>query len=500
MSRLLQFAVVLIALLLGGVLGVGGLYLAQRAGAPAIPLWVLALIVGACAMGVGWRVLPAWWRPVLLFLPLAGVLSLSLNPWLLLMVALVLLAVQWNAIFTRIPLYRADALVAQRLIDEMQSQGARRLLDIGCGDGRLLWRLARALPEGQFVGIESAPVLWLIARWRCRRLPNCTIRYGDFWSADWSDFDRVFAFLSPEPMLRVWRKAGRELPVGGRLLSLAFAVPGVDEAALIPAGQFDLFVYPRWADPSAAPFNPEEALPMNVVVFQHESFEGLGALAPWLAQRSAVITTVEQFSAEPIPPPPVRTVDLLIVLGGPMSVHDTAQLPWLATEKAYIRAALAAGVPMLGICLGGQLIAEQSGASVVKNPQPEIGWWPLRWQAAAQRIWPQAAEETRVFHWHGETFSLPDGAEALGSSAACVNQGFILPGGRAVGLQFHLEMTAATVSDLIDHSPGELIDAPFVATAETLRAEPAESYAHNQQLMAQLLAFLTRPVPASRAE
>ncbi|WP_407276575.1 glutamine amidotransferase-related protein [Halothiobacillus sp. DCM-1] len=492
MARLLQFALVLIALALGTLLGVGGLYLAQRAGAPAIPLWVLALIVGAASMAVGWRFLPGWWRPVLFFLPLAAVLSLSVNPWLLLMVALVLLALQWNAIFTRIPLYRADAVVADTLLADLRQSGARRLLDIGCGDGRLLWRLARAMPDGQFVGIESAPILWLIARWRCRRLKNCVIRFGDFWAADWAGFDRVFAFLSPEPMLRVWRKAGRELPPGGRLLSLAFPVPGVTEDALLPAGQFDVLVYHRWREAPANTTVTEEGTPMNVVVFQHEAFEGLGALAPWLRARQAVITTVEQFEPQPVTPPPVATVDLLIVLGGPMSVHDTAQLPWLVTEKAYIREALAAGVPTLGICLGAQLMAEQAGAVVQKNPQPEIGWWPVQWRPEAQAIWPDEPAQTRVFHWHGETFGLPPGAALLGQSDACAHQGFVLPGGRAVGLQFHLEMTAETVDCLIEHSLDELVDAPFVASAETMRTEPAESYARNQQMMAQLLRFLTR--------
>ncbi len=493
MSRLQQFAVVLIVLTLGTVLGVGGLYLAQRAGAPAIPLWLLALIIGAASMLVGWRFLPAWWRPVLFFLPLSAVLSLSVNPWVLLALALILLALQWNAIFTRIPLYRADTVVARALVAHMQQTGARRLLDIGCGDGRLLWRLANALPQAEFVGIESAPVLWLIARWRCRQLKNCEIRFGDFWSADWSAFDRVFAFLSPEPMLRVWRKAGRELPMGGQLLSLAFVVPGIVEDALLPAGQFDVYVYRRWAERSALPRLPGEGRAMQVVVFQHESFEGLGALAPWLAERSAVIVTVEQFSSSPVAPPPVSAVDLLIVLGGPMSVHDEARFPWLIQEKAYVHAALSAGVPTLGICLGAQLMAEQSGATVQKNPQPEIGWWAVVWSDGARRLWPTAPAQTRVFHWHGETFSLPPAAESLGESAACANQGFILPGGRAVGLQFHLEMTAETVDCLIENSPGELVDAPFVASAQTMRAEPPASYANNQRMMAELLSFLTRP-------
>ena len=243
MPRLFGFIVALIVLTLGAAAAAGIVYLWRVKGGSAIPLWLAAMLAGVLAMGFGWRILPAWWRPVLLFMPLAALLSLTINPLWFLLAAGILMALQWNAIFNRIPLYRSDAMVSRVLADLMRTQDHHSLLDIGCGDGRLLFRLAQSLPEARFVGVESAPVLYLIARWRCRKQPNCRILFGDFWRIDWAPYDVVFAFLSPEPMLKVWRKAGREMKSGAILLSLAFPVPGINERSLVPAQHFDIYLY-----------------------------------------------------------------------------------------------------------------------------------------------------------------------------------------------------------------------------------------------------------------
>lgn len=208
-----------------------------------IPVIPAAFIAGLIAMTVGWRLLPAWWRPVLVLGPLGLVSLLYVNPWFYLGAAVLLGALQWNAIATRIPLYRSDASVAQTLVTEMQSKGYRRFLDLGCGDGRLLLRMAQAMPEATFSGIESAPVLYLVARWRCRSQENCRIHFGDFWKLDWSGFDLVFGFLSPEPMLKVWRKAIREMKQDGVLMSLAFEVPGIEVSRMLETPAFDLYIY-----------------------------------------------------------------------------------------------------------------------------------------------------------------------------------------------------------------------------------------------------------------
>lgn len=230
---------------------------------------------------------------------------------------------------------------------------------------------------------------------------------------------------------------------------------------------------------------------MRVLAFQHEAFEGLGALAPWFEENGADVRTVPQFEPHDGSLPDPSDIDLIIVLGGPMSVHDTVRYPWLVGEKRYIRAALDKRRPMLGICLGAQLIAEQLGADVTNNQHSEIGWWPIHWTDAAHTIWPRAKSPTRVYHWHGETFDLPKGAQRLATSAACANQGFLF-GACVVGLQFHLEMTLTTIEDLIIHGRDELVVAPFIANEKNQLSEPAGSYLQNQELLAELLKFLTR--------
>jgi len=130
---------------------------------------------------------------------------------------------------------------------------------------------------------------------------------------------------------------------------------------------------------------------MHVLVFQHVPFEGLGAMAPWLDARNAQVQVIRQYEFDSGLLPALSAIDLIIVLGGPMSVHDTDHHPWLEAEKAYIQSALRTKTPILGLCLGAQLIAEQLGGAVRKNRLPEIGWCPVHWHAAAQHIWPSAS-------------------------------------------------------------------------------------------------------------
>ena len=136
----------------------------------------------------------------------------------------------------------------------------------------------------------------------------------------------------------------------------------------------------------------------------------------------------------------------LIFLGGPMSVNDG--LPFLERELEVVRQALDRGQPVLGICLGSQLIARALGASVYRNPVKEIGWFEIRLTEAGARdaLFGCMNGTERVFHWHGETFDLPRGATLLASSEACRNQAFRW-GSNVYGLQFHLEVTPAMIAD-----------------------------------------------------
>ncbi|KUG07376.1 type 1 glutamine amidotransferase [Solirubrum puertoriconensis] len=209
---------------------------------------------------------------------------------------------------------------------------------------------------------------------------------------------------------------------------------------------------------------------MRIHCFQHISFETPGLITDWARQRGHQLS-VTRFD-EPAPQlPPLAEVDWLVVLGGAMSVHDDERLAWLAPEKAFIGQAIVAGKTVLGICLGAQLVANALGAAVTQNHLPEIGFYPVRFSEAAQQhpLFAHAGGQATFLHWHGDTFALPTGAEPLGASEACQQQGFVY-GTRVVGLQFHPEMTADILEQMIRHDGHELVPGPYVQTAAELRA------------------------------
>jgi len=179
---------------------------------------------------------------------------------------------------------------------------------------------------------------------------------------------------------------------------------------------------------------------------------------------------------------------MLIAMGGPMSVNDEAELPWLKGEKQAVREAVAEGTPILGVCLGAQLIASSLGARVYRSPTKEIRWFPI--QAVRSSVpsfrFPSAC---MAFHWHGETFDLPEGAVRLAKSEACENQAFQL-NRNVIGLQFHLETTEDSALDLLENCRGELVPGRYVQTEQDLRAVPVSRYQEINGLMNEILAFL----------
>ena len=225
---------------------------------------------------------------------------------------------------------------------------------------------------------------------------------------------------------------------------------------------------------------------MKAQVFQHVPFEDLGSIRPWLDERGAEIAYTRFFAGES--PPPLDGIDLLIVLGGPMSVNDEAELPWLVDEKQAVRDAVARGVPLLGLCLGAQMLASALGARVYRNAHKEIGWLPIQAVHAAASAIGLPAECT-VFHWHGETFDLPPGAAHLAKSAGCANQAFRI-GRRAIGLQFHLETTPEGARAIVAGCRDELVPGPYVQSeAEILGATP-ERYRAINEIMRRVLDYL----------
>ena len=179
---------------------------------------------------------------------------------------------------------------------------------------------------------------------------------------------------------------------------------------------------------------------MRVHTLQHVAFEGLGSMESHLLARGHVLTFTGLYRDEPLPAP--DDLDWLIVMGGPMSVNDTGRHPWLVDELALISACIDAGKRVLGICLGAQLIAKALGGTVRPNAHREIGWFPVRRvdDAAGSPLAAVFPDNCEVFHWHGETFAILEGATQLMESPWCANQAYVVDG-RHFGMQCHVEMT-----------------------------------------------------------
>ena len=207
---------------------------------------------------------------------------------------------------------------------------------------------------------------------------------------------------------------------------------------------------------------------MRLHIIQHVAFEGPGAIGEWAREHGHAVTFTEQWRGAALPKP--DGFDFLVIMGGPMSANDEARFSWLAPEKKLIREALTAQKAILGVCLGAQLLASVLGARVYKNQLPEIGWFPVQLTLESREsIFAGLPQILTVLHWHGETFDLPQGAMRLASSEGCVNQAFEF-GGRALGLQFHLEVLPEGLEKLIANSAGDLEPGPFVQSAAGMLA------------------------------
>lgn len=204
---------------------------------------------------------------------------------------------------------------------------------------------------------------------------------------------------------------------------------------------------------------------MRIHHFQHVPYEGLGFIHDWCIRHGHVLTGSRLYAGEPMPDP--SAYDMLVVMGGPMNVHDESEHAWLAAEKGALEAAIHAGKAVLGICLGAQLLAHVLGARVYRNPEREVGWFPVHRVAEPGQhmgIEPFPAS-FHAYQWHGDTFDLPVGARHLARSEGCENQAFEWGSGRVLGLQFHLEVTRESIRHLVaqgaeDLKPGRYVQAP----------------------------------------
>jgi GMP synthase-like glutamine amidotransferase len=228
---------------------------------------------------------------------------------------------------------------------------------------------------------------------------------------------------------------------------------------------------------------------MRAHYLQHVPFEGLGSITKWLEAAGYEITNTRFFESAELPD--LKMIDLLVVMGGPMSVNDGDEFPWLVPEKRFLREAIHSGKPVLGICLGAQLIASAMGAEVYKNTVKEIGWFPVQGVSSIGASSFSFPPSTKVFHWHGETFDLPAGATLLARSEGCENQAFQL-GKSVIGLQFHLETTPESAWEIVSTCRNELVPSEYIQTEEEILSAQPESYQSINQLMSDILSFLLR--------
>ena len=205
-----------------------------------------------------------------------------------------------------------------------------------------------------------------------------------------------------------------------------------------------------------------------VAIFRHLHTEGPGYFATFLDRHSIPWQLVRVDLGDAVPDE-AGGCSGLVFMGGPMSVNDP--LPWIERECRLIRAAVAADIPVLGHCLGGQLMAKALGGAVTRNPVKEIGWGEVQVPDGAEaQAWFGDTRGFLSFHWHGETFSIPPGASRVLESPYCANQAFAL--GRHFGMQCHVEMSEQMIRDWCREGAGEIAasSGPAVQPAEVMQA------------------------------
>lgn len=219
-----------------------------------------------------------------------------------------------------------------------------------------------------------------------------------------------------------------------------------------------------------------------VLIFRHSPTEGPGYFTTFL-DRHGIPWKLVRIDAGDAIPEDLNGISGVCLMGGPMSVND--DLPWIAPVLALIRQAVASDIPVIGHCLGGQLMAKALGGTVSRNPVKEIGWGDVRISDAdAARPWlGEVTQPMLAFHWHGETFSLPPGATRILGSAWCANQAYVL-NGRHIGMQCHVEMTPELIASWCASGAAEIAasSSPGVQSPGAIQADMDARTARLHQL------------------
>lgn len=228
---------------------------------------------------------------------------------------------------------------------------------------------------------------------------------------------------------------------------------------------------------------------LSIHALIHVPYEGLGCIEDWINKNGHSLTTTQFYTYYQLPE--LNSIDLVIVMGGPMGITDEIEYPWLKEEKQFIKQAIDKGKTVIGICLGSQLIAEVLGANVYPNKQKEIGWFDIHLSNNTTEIAAFSDFESQfpVFHWHGDTFDLPERSIHLFHSEVCRNQGFIF-NDNVLGLQFHFEVTEDSLHKMLENGADELIENDTIQSAKQILEQKGLIKSNNLKMF-QILDYLT---------
>ena len=219
---------------------------------------------------------------------------------------------------------------------------------------------------------------------------------------------------------------------------------------------------------------------------EHVHFENTAGLSPLLASNGFKLNQSALYNSEPLPE--IDDFELLIIMGGPMGVHDEDKFSWLKPEKVFIEKCISAKKKIIGICLGAQLLADVFGAKVYSNKYKEIGWHKVRLTGDSKksRLFKDFPDEFTPFHWHGDTFDIPSGCIRTSESEVCANQSFVFDD-RIIALQFHLESTQESIKNLIKYSGEDIMDSPYIQNPDLMLKSSEEKCLENNKLLDKLL-------------
>jgi len=241
---------------------------------------------------------------------------------------------------------------------------------------------------------------------------------------------------------------------------------------------------------------------MRIHCFQHVPYEPPGTIAEWALINNHAVTYT-YFFEEIFSLPALTDFDLLLIMGGFMNVDEENLFPWLSAEKIFIKNAIDADKKIIGICLGAQLVAASLGYKVYKGKEKEIGFFPITFSNEALRnpLFNHFSQPYTLFHWHGDSFNLPEEAVVLASTTVCKHQAYLIHS-KILGLQFHLEMNEQTLEQMLLHDGNELEEkGTYIQSAVEIRSGYTYLEQNRKDIFVLLDKFLhSSPDPFSAAQ